>query len=121
RLGATAAALAERYGGDPRRLRTAARRDPAAERALLRELPGVDDGVIDLFFRDVQVLWPEIGPFADRNALTAARRLGLGSSAQDLADLTGRRESEKLAWLVGALARIELDGSYAQARQLATA
>lgn len=121
RLRATAGMLAQRYGGDLRRLRSAARRDPAAERALLRALPGVDNEVVDLFFREVQVLWPEIGPFADRRALTAARRLGLGRSTQELAALAGGRAPEKLAWLVGALVRIDVDGSYRQARRLATA
>ncbi len=50
----------------------------------------------------------------DRRALTAARRLGLGRSAEDLAGLAGGRESERLAWLVGALARVDLEGRYAE-------
>ncbi|WBB51388.1 hypothetical protein O3597_13360 [Verrucosispora sp. WMMA2044] len=113
-LGELARAVVGRYRGDLRRLRSAARRDPARERALLTALPGVDDRVADLFLREVQALWGEVAPVADRRALTAARRLGLGRSAEDLAGLAGGRESERLAWLVGALARVDLEGRYAE-------
>ncbi|ROT29750.1 hypothetical protein [Micromonospora sp. HM5-17] len=111
-LGDLAGVLVGRYRGDLRRLRAAARYEPDRERALLGELPGVDGEVTDLFLREVQALWRENAPVADRRALAAARRLGLGRSAADLAALAGGGESERLAWLVGALARIDLEGSY---------
>lgn len=113
-LGDLALAIVERYRGDLRRLRSAAKQDPAMERKLLKELPGVDDTVVDMFFRDVQVLWREIAPFADRPALTAARRLGLGTSAAELSDLAGSRASERLPWLVSALARVDVEKRYAE-------
>lgn len=123
-LGALARAVADRYQGDLRRLRAAARRDPDRERQLLRELPGVSDTAVDLFFREVQAGWSEIAPFADRRALAAARKLGLGRTTADLFQVAGGRqgrESEKLAWLLGALVRVEQEGSYDQARRLARA
>lgn len=112
-LGDLARTVVDRYRGDVRRLRAAARHEPAAERALLADLPGVDAEVVDLFLREVQALWREVAPVADRRALVAARRLGLGRSADDLAGLAGG-ESERLAWLVGALARVELEHRYAE-------
>lgn len=116
-LGDLAGMIGQRYRGDLRRLRTQARQDPAVERALLKQLPGVDDEVVDLFFRDVQTVWPEAAPFADRRALAAARRMGLGRSAVDLASLAGSGESERLAWLVGALARVDLEDRYDEFRE----
>ncbi|MFD2767030.1 hypothetical protein [Micromonospora eburnea] len=113
-LGDLARALVDRYRGDLRRLRTAAQQDPARERRLLAALPGVDDQVIDLFLRETQAVWREVAPVADRRALVAARRLGLGRSADDLAGLAGSGESERLAWLVGALARVDLEKRYAE-------
>ncbi|GAB3842541.1 endonuclease [Micromonospora andamanensis] len=113
-LGELARTVVDRYRGDLRRLRSAAHRDPARERALLTALPGVDEQVADLFLREAQALWREVAPVADRRALTAARRLGLGRSAEDLAGLSGGRASERLAWLVGALARVDLEGRYAE-------
>ncbi|MGB2569983.1 hypothetical protein ACPFP2_16240 [Micromonospora citrea] len=113
-LGDLARTVVERYRGDLRRLRATAGRDPARERALLTALPGVDDQVADLFLRETQALWREVAPVADRRALVAARRLGLGRSAHDLAELAGSGESERLAWLVGALARVDLEQRYAE-------
>jgi hypothetical protein len=113
-LGDLAQTVVERYRGDLRRLRTAAHQDPARERRLLTDLPGVDDEVIELFLREAQAVWREVAPVADRRALVAARRLGLGRSADDLAHLAGSGESERLAWLVGALARVDLEQRYAE-------
>jgi hypothetical protein len=121
KVGDLALTVVDRYRGDLRRLRTQARNDPGRQRALLGELPAVDDEVVDLFFREVQAVWREIAPFADRRALTAARRLGLGRSAGDLATLAGTGESERLAWLVGSLARVDLDNSYDAVRELVAA
>jgi hypothetical protein len=115
-LGDLARVVVERYRGDLRRLRAVAGYDPAMERRLLKELPGVDDEVIDVFLREVQALWREVAPVADRRALTAARKLGLGRSAADLAALAGSGESERLAWLVGTLARIDLEDRYHEFR-----
>lgn len=113
-LGDLARTLVDRYRGDLRRLRTEAHQDPVRERRLLTALPGVDDAVADLFLREAQAVWREVAPVADRRALAAARRLGLGRSAQDLAGLAGSGESERLAWLVGALARVDLEKRYAE-------
>ncbi|MGW0505952.1 hypothetical protein [Micromonospora sp. NPDC003241] len=113
-LGDLARAVRDEYGGDLRRLRSAAGYDPARQRALLAALPGVDGEAVDLFLREAQALWREVGPVADRRALTAARRLGLGRSTDDLAALSGGRESERFAWLVGALARVDLERRYAE-------
>ncbi|WP_431729358.1 hypothetical protein [Verrucosispora sp. TAA-831] len=112
-LGDLARTVRDEYGGDLRRLQSAAGYDPARQRALLAALPGADGEAVDLFLREAQALWREVGPVADRRALTAARRLGLGRSAEDLAALSGGRESERFAWLVGALARVDLERRYA--------
>ncbi|MEU4681466.1 hypothetical protein [Micromonospora sp. NPDC023737] len=113
-LGDLARTVVDRYRGDLRRLRAKAQYDPGQERKLLTELPGVDDQVVELFLREAQALWREVAPVADRRALAAARRLGLGRSAGDLAGLAGGGESERLAWLVGALARVDLEKRYAE-------
>lgn len=113
-LGDLARTIVDRYRGDLRRLRTEAHQDPARERRMLTALPGVDDEVADLFLREAQAVWREVAPVADRRALAAARRLGLGRSAADLAGLAGSGESERLAWLVGALARVDLEKRYAE-------
>jgi len=117
-LRALAEAVSERYGGDLRRLREEAGQDPARERALLTDLPGVDDAVAEVFLREVQVLWDEVAPFADARALRAASALGLGETAEDLGRYGGG--PEKIGRLAGALARIEVEGSHDEVRRAAT-
>jgi len=106
-LGELSEFLLDRWRGDLRRLRDDAERDPRRERKLLKEVKGLGDVGVDIFFREVQVIWPELMPFGDRRALTAAQRLGLGSSAQELRRLVGG-ESE-FARLVAALVRAGLE------------
>jgi hypothetical protein len=117
-LGDLASAVVETYHGDLRRLRGEARRDRTAERRLLTRLPGVTDAAVDFFFRDVQVIWPEVEPFFDRRSLRAAARLGLGATTDEVAPLAGKG-AERVAWLAGALARVDLDDSYREVRALA--
>jgi endonuclease III len=115
-----AQAVVERHRGDLRRLRTQAGHDPGRERQLITALPGIDDRAADLFIQEIQVIWPELAPFVDQRAMRAASRLGLAQDVPDLVALTGD-ESEKLAWLAGALERVDQDGTYDKARALARA
>jgi endonuclease III len=51
-LGDTSALIVEAYGGDLRKLRQAAGRDPEAERRLLKEFKGIGDVGADIFCRE---------------------------------------------------------------------
>jgi endonuclease III len=110
--------LLERYGGDLRRLREEAEREPKAERRLLKEFKGLGDVGVDIFFREAQVAWEELFPFADRRALDAAGRLKLPKDPGKLADLVGAAD---YARLVAALVRVELDDDYEAVRAAAQA
>jgi endonuclease III len=98
--------LLDRYDGDLRRLREAAGREPAKERRLLKELKGIGDVGVDIFFREAQVAWEELFPFADERALQAAGRLGLDRDAKALARGHDRRS---FARLVAGLVRTDLE------------
>lgn len=111
RLGAMAERLIERYGGELCSLRAAARRDPREERRLLKEFNGIGDVRADIFFREVQVVWEELYPFADRRALHAAADLGLGRDAEALKSLVDR---SAFPHLVAALVRCDLAGDAAE-------
>ena len=76
-LAATSDLLLERYGGDLRKLREAAERDPKREKKLLMECKGIGDVGADIFLREVQVAWTELQPFVDATGLKSARKLGL--------------------------------------------
>jgi len=103
-IGDTTALLLDCYGGDLRRLRDAAERDPERERALLKQFKGIGEVGADIFFREAQLAWDELFPFADDRALKAASKLGLGRDASDLARVVGHRADlpRLLAGLVAA-------------------
>jgi hypothetical protein len=115
-LGELTDTLLERYGGDLRRLREEAGRDPGAERKLLEQFKGLGDVGVDIFFREVQVSWDELFPFADRRALDAAGRLKLPKDAGKLAELVGPKDDPRL---VAGLVRVELDDDYDTVRRAA--
>ena len=115
-LGDMADTLLERWGGDLRKLRDEADRDPTRERRLLKRLKGLGDTGVDIFFREAQVGWDELRPFADRRALDAARRLDLGGDAKALARLAKGRDFDRL---VAALVRTELANDYEKIREAA--
>lgn len=101
--------ILDRWRGDLRRLREEAGRDPKAERRLLQVLKGIGPVGADIFAREAQAIWPELHPTADRRALQAAQRLGLGDDAQDLAGLVDHKDFPRL---VDGLVRVALDDAY---------
>jgi hypothetical protein len=108
--------LLERYRGDLRALRDEADRDPRAERRLLKQFKGLGDVGVDIFFREAQVAWEELRPFADRRALDAAGRLRLPKDAAKLARLV---DGDDFPRLVAALVRVRLDDDYDAVREAA--
>jgi len=108
-LGETAVLLLDRYRGDLRRLREEADHEPATERRLLQLCKGMGDVGVDIFFREVQCSWTEIYPFADRRALGAAGRLGLGADAAALARWASGADFVRL--VVG-LVRLDIERAY---------
>lgn len=110
--------LLDRWHGDLRQLREEADRRPDRIRALLKELKGIGDVGVDIFFREVQGVWPEIAPFADRRALSAAAQLDLGRDARALARLVSPQD---LPRLVAGLVRVDRLGAADDVRAAARA
>jgi hypothetical protein len=113
-LGEASALLLDRYRGDLRKLREEAGRDPGRERALLKQVKGIGDVAVDIFFREVQVVWDELYPYADPRPIDAARQLGLGADPRGLADLADGGDHERFARLVAGLVRVRLARDYDQ-------
>ena len=63
----------------------------------------------DIFCREVQAVWDELFPFADKKALATAQRLGLGDDAGALAKLVSPRDFPRL---LAALIRTGLSKDY---------
>lgn len=101
------------YGGDLNGLRAAASAAPAQERALLKKFKGIGDGGVDIFFREAQLVWTELFPFADKKALKAARLVGLPAHPTALADLCAH-DATRYVRLIAALVRVELAKAYTE-------
>ncbi|MFU8815511.1 MAG: endonuclease [Pseudomonadales bacterium] len=108
-LGDTAQRLLDDYGGDLRRLREAAQRDPQQEKKLLTGFGGIGPTGADIFLREVQVAWEEVYPYADARVLKSAQRLNLGDTPGALARHTSRQDLPRLA---AALLRVDLQNAY---------
>ncbi|MEV5727032.1 MULTISPECIES: endonuclease [Streptomyces] len=96
-LGDGADLVTHRWGGDLRRLRQEARGDSGELRRLLQEVPGLGPAGADIFLREVQRVWPEVGPHLDDKALSGARRLGLPTDPDRLLEVAGDTEPAVLA------------------------
>lgn len=106
------------HGGDPGGIRQDAGANPQREREELTRFVGVRDRSVDNFFEEIQLLWPELRPFADKATLDAADRLALGG---DAATLRGNVDSdEAFVRVVDALQRTrEEEDGVEQVRQAA--
>jgi hypothetical protein len=69
---------------------------PDKERRLLEKFKGIGEVGAGIFCREVQSVWDELFPYADKKALAAAARLGLGRNAGELAALVHRRDYPRL-------------------------
>ena len=98
-LGDGAQLCLDRWRGDLRRLHSEATGDADGLRAAI-------------FLREVQAVWRDIAPFADRKVADGAKRLHLPYSADDLAALTTK---DHLAPLMSALVRVARDRKAADA------
>lgn len=99
--------LIEAYNGDLRRLRAEADGDLKTAFRALKRFKGIGDIGAAIFLREVQAVWDEFYPFADRASLATAEALGLPADAAKLARLTGQSDFPRL---VAALVRVKLAG-----------
>jgi hypothetical protein len=104
RLGDGAELALRRWRGDLRRLHGEAPGDPGRLAGLLCEFPGIGAAGAAIFLREVQAVWPDVAPYADRLVLDGARKVGLPGDAGELARLAS--SPGELARLAAALVRV---------------
>lgn len=77
-------------------------------RILIKEFRGIGDLAVDLFFDNVQCVWPCIAPFIDRRSLRTAEELGIGTDLDVIYDTLGRNPME-MSELANGLSRVRLE------------
>lgn len=108
-LGTGAQLLLDDYAGDLRRLHGEATSTKQLG-SLIQQFPGIGPTGSAIFCREVQGVWPDVAPYADRRVHDGAHRLGLPESAEDLAELVPTTD---LPRLTAACVRAALDPSIA--------
>lgn len=71
--------ILEKYDGDLNNLAQQNNSEPAKIRAALKEIKGLGDVGVDIFFGTAQGVWPCLAPFVDPRSLKTAEQLGLGT------------------------------------------
>ena len=94
----------DEYGGDLRRMRPSGPNAADDLAKVIASFPRIGPTGAGIFCREVQDVWPEVGPYFDERALKAADRLGLPTDPQQLAELAPKG---KVATLAAALVRAE--------------
>jgi hypothetical protein len=106
RLGEMAQQVTDEYDGDLRKLAGKADGDVARLRELLQRFPGIGPTGSDIFCREAQAVWSWLLPYLDKVTIDGARRVGLPTSARELAGKVGRDDLDRLA---AALTRVARD------------
>lgn len=107
--------LAE-YDGDLRKLREHAGGSADAAHKALKAFKGIGDVGASIFLREVQSVWTEFYPYADKGALNAAGKLDLPEETAALADLV---DQGRFPTLVAALVRVQLAKDFRAVQQAA--
>jgi len=91
------AVLLDEHGGDLRRIRPSGP-DAADDLAkTIASFPRIGPTGARIFCREVQDVWPEVGPYFDERSLQAAERRGLPTDPEKLARLAPNGEVARLA------------------------
>lgn len=108
--------LLSEYNGDLRKLRDRANGDMKKAHKALKSFKGIGDVGASIFLREVQVVWTEFYPYADKASLKAAKKLDLPDTAKALAALVDQR---RFTELIAALVRMQLAKDFNAVQQAA--
>ncbi|KAI9928343.1 hypothetical protein MW887_002381 [Aspergillus wentii] len=67
-----------KYDGDLNNLLKNVNRNPSKARQLVKEVKGLGDLGVDIFFNNVQSIWPSMAPSIDARSLKTAAEIGIG-------------------------------------------
>ncbi|KAJ5654138.1 hypothetical protein N7490_001141 [Penicillium lividum] len=101
-MGSLSDIVSNKYDGDLNNLLETAHGDREKVRGLMMEFKGIGDLGLELFFNNVQSVWPSIAPFLDSRSLQTAEEIGMG---RDLDAIYGAldQEPEEMSLLANGL------------------
>ncbi|KAI5917992.1 hypothetical protein F4810DRAFT_694167 [Camillea tinctor] len=108
-MGDLAKLILSKYEGDLNTLPELVGQDPEKIRLELKNIKGLGDVGINIFFDTVQHIWPCVAPFVDPRSLKTVGEIGIGDDVQELWK-TVSKDPEQMCRLASALTKVRLDG-----------
>jgi hypothetical protein len=75
---------------------------------LIKEIKGIGELAVELFFDNVQSVWPSIAPFVDSRSLQTAEEVGIGANMQAVYSALDQ-DPKQMSWFVNGLSSVRLE------------
>ncbi|KAI1378980.1 hypothetical protein F4677DRAFT_410237 [Hypoxylon crocopeplum] len=108
-IGDFAQLIEDKYEGDLNTIPRLASEDPIKIRAELKNIKGLGDVGINIFFDTAQHIWPCLAPYIDPRSLKTAESIGIGGDVHALWQEVAENP-EQMCRLAAALTKVRLDG-----------
>lgn len=94
--------------GDLNNILQSTGKSPTKIRETLKEIKGIGNVGVDIFFSAAQGVWPCLAPFLDPRSVKTAKTIGIGGDVDTLWKQVGQ-DPMSMCKLASALARVRLD------------
>ncbi|KAJ5782849.1 FAD dependent oxidoreductase [Penicillium paradoxum] len=107
-LGELGKLVVQEYDGDLNNLLKQANGKREKARILLKEVKGIGDLAVEVFFNNVQSVWPSIAPSVDSRSLKTAAEMGMGTDLDQIYEVLGE-DPVRMSWFANGLAEVRLE------------
>ncbi|KAJ5952356.1 FAD dependent oxidoreductase [Penicillium vulpinum] len=107
-LGELAKLIVDKYDGDLNNLLKQANGKPDKAGLLLKEIKGMGDLAVEVFFNSAQSVWPRIAPSVDSRSLKTAGEIGIGTDLDGIYN-TLDRDPMRMSWFANGLSEVRLE------------
>jgi len=77
-------------------------------RTLMKEIKGIGDLAVELFFDSVQSVWPSIAPFIDSRSLQTAKEVGIRADMDGIWNAL-HQDPKQMSWFANGLSVVRLE------------
>jgi len=75
---------------------------------LLKEIKGMGDLAVEVFFNSAQSVWPSIAPSVDSRSLKTAAEIGIGTDLDEIYNALDR-DPMRMSWFANGLSEVRLE------------
>ncbi|MBZ6431079.1 MAG: hypothetical protein LBE64_08160 [Acinetobacter pittii] len=94
--------------GDLNNLLKLADGKPHKARILLKEIRGMGDLAVEVFFNNVQSIWPSFAPSIDSRSLKTADEIGIGTDVDEIYNAL-EQDPMRMSWFANGLSEVRLE------------